>query len=176
MSKLGDALRAPFLKRFGGSGARDRARLRAWLEEVGDFTPTYARILEAFKAANVDGARAEIDQLIASVNGAQERMPAFDSADLQTVTKDYSAALMALARAADGVLRLDENARRDGTVVDRSDADEALAQFRQRGIEARAASQELLMRLTADLSAGQRGQVDELVRKRSGGDSGSAEA
>jgi len=166
MSKLGDALRGPFLKRLGGSGARDRARLRAWLEEIGDFTPTYARILEAFKAANVAGARAEVDQLIAAVSGAQERMPAFDSADLQTVTRDYSSALLALARSADGVLRLDEDAGRDGTVIDRSDADEALAEFRRRGVEARAASQELLTRLTADLSAGQREQVDKLVRKR----------
>jgi len=166
MSKFGDALRAPFLKRFGGPAARDRARLRAWLEEIGDFTPTYARILEAFKTANVAGARAEVDQLIAAVSAAQQRMPAFDSADLQTVTQDYSSALLALARSADGVLRLDEDAGRDGTVVDRSDADEALAEFRRRGIEARAASQELLTRLTADLSVGQREQVDELVRKR----------
>lgn len=170
MSKLGDALRAPFLKRFGGAGARDRMHLRAWLEEVGDFTPTYARILEAFKAGNVNGARAEVDQLIASVSGAQERMPTFDSADLQTVTKDYNAALLALARSADGVLRLDEEATHDGTVVDRSYADEALAEFRRRGIEARAASQELLTRLTADLSAGQRQQVDEFVRKQADGE------
>jgi len=166
MSKLGDALRAPFLKRFGGAGARDRARLRAWLEQVGEFTPTYARLLEAFTAANVDGARAEVDQLIAAVSAAQGRMPAFDSADLQTVTQDYCSALLALARSADGVLRLDEDAGREGTLVDRSDADEALAEFRRRGIEARAASQELLRRLTADLSAGQREQVDELVRKQ----------
>lgn len=166
MSKLGDALRAPFLKRFGGAGARDRARLRAWLEQVGDFTPTYARILEAFKAANVERARAEVDQLIAAVSAANTRMPAFDSADLQTVTKDYSSALLELARSADGVLRLDEDAGRD---VDRSEADAALAEFRRRGIEARAASQELLTRLTADLSAGQREQVDELVRKRGDG-------
>ena len=169
MSKLGDALRAPFLKRFGGAGARDRARLRAWLEEVGDFTPTYARILEAFKAGNVDGARAEVDQLVAAVSAAQERMPDFDSEDLQTVTQDYGSALLALARSANGVLRLDEEAGRDGTVVDRSDADEALAEFRRRGIEARAASQELLTRLTADLSGGQRQQVDELVRKQRDG-------
>jgi len=166
MSKLGDALRAPFLKRFGGAGARDRARLRAWLEQVGEFTPTYARLLEAFTAANVDGARAEVDQLIAAVSAAQGRMPAFDSADLQTVTQDYCSALLALARSADGVLRLDEDAGREGTLVDRSDADETLAEFRRRGIEARAASQELLRRLTADLSAGQREQVDELVRKQ----------
>jgi len=166
MSKLGDALRGPFLKRFGGSGARDRARLRTWLEAVGDFTPTYARILEAFKAGSVEAARAEVDQLIASVSGAQERMPSFDSPDLQTVTKDYSSALLALARSADGVLRLDEQAARDGTVVDRSAAEEALAQFRGRGIEARAASQELLTRLTAGLSAGQRAQVDELASSK----------
>jgi len=169
MSKLGDALRAPFLKRFGGSGARDRARLRAWLEDVGDFTSTYARILEAFKVGNVDGARAEVDQLVAAVSTAQERMPDFDSEDLQTVTQDYGSALLALARSADSVLRLDEETVRDGTVVDRSDADEALAEFRRRGIEARAASQELLTRLTADLTGGQRQQVDELVRKHGEG-------
>lgn len=169
MSKLGDALRAPFLKRFGGSGAHDRARLRAWLEEIGEFTPAYTRILAAFKAADVDGARAEVDQLIAAVEGAQQRMPDFDSADLRTVTKDYASALLALARSADRVLRLDEDARRDGTVVDRSDADEALAEFRRRGIEARAAGQELLRRLTAGLSAGQREQVDELVRSHGDG-------
>lgn len=166
MSRLGDVLRAPFLKRLGGKGARDRARLRAWLEQVGDFTPTYARILEAFKAANVERARAEVDELIAAVSAASKRMPAFDSADLQTVTKDYSSALLELARSADAVLRLDEEAMRQGTVVDRSEADAALAEFRSRGIEARAASQELLTRLTVDLTAGQREQVDDLVRKQ----------
>lgn len=168
MSKLGDALRAPFLKRLGGAGGRDRALLRAWLEQVGDFTPTYARILEAFKAADVGRARAEVDQLVAAVNGASKRLPAFDSAELQTITKDYSSALLALARSADGVLGLDEEVAREGAVVDRGEADAALAEFRRRGVEARAAGQELLSRLIADLSPGQREQVDELVRKQGG--------
>jgi hypothetical protein len=167
MSKLGDALRRPFLRRIGGEGARDRARLRAWLSAVGGFDPTYARILEAFQSANVGRARAEVDQLIASVNRAQERLPKFDSADLQTVTQDYAAALLGLARSADRVLSLDEEAE-DGDRVDRSRADEALAAFRQRGLEARAAGHELLTRLTADLSDTQRKALDALVRKQQG--------
>lgn len=162
MSRLGDALRRPFLKRLGGEGARDRARLRAWLVEVGDFNSTYARILEAFQSANVGRARAEVDQLIASVKRAQERLPRFDSADLQTITQDYASALLGLARAADHVLSLDEGAE-EGGGVDRSQADDALADFRRRGLEARAAGHELLARLTADLSTAQRKQLDALM-------------
>lgn len=165
MSRFGDAMRRPFLKRIGGDGARDRARLRAWLQEVGDFNPTYARILEAFQSANVGRARAEVDQLVASVKRAQERLPRFDSSDLQTVTQDYASALLELARSADRVLSLDEAAADRGD-VERSRADEALADFHQRGLEARAASQELLTRLTVELSAAQRKQLDALVRRR----------
>ncbi|MDX6692206.1 MAG: hypothetical protein QOG15_3663 [Solirubrobacteraceae bacterium] len=172
MSKIGDALRAPFLKRFGGKGARDRAQLRAWLTEVGDFNPTYARILEAFGSGNVGGARAEIDQLIASVTRAQEKLPQFDSPDLQTVTQDYSSALVGLARSADRVLSLDENAERAEGPADRSEAEAALGEFRQRGVEARAAGRELLTRLTADLTAAQRQQVDALSRKQQQGNGG----
>lgn len=162
MGRLVDALRRPFLKRLGGEGARDRARLRAWLQEIGDFNPTYARILEAFQAANVPRARAEIDQLIASVTRARERLPQFDSADLQTVTEDYAGALLALARAADRVLSFDER----GGDIDRSAADVALAEFRQRGLEARAAGHELVSRLTANLSAAQRQQLNALMAGR----------
>jgi hypothetical protein len=165
MSKLGDVLRKPFLKRLGGEGAPDRAALRAWLSEVGDFNPTYARILEAFGSANIGGARAEVDQLIASVKRAQDRLPQFDSPDLQTVTQDYASALLGLARSADRVLSLDEGAERDDA-VDRSEAEQALADFRARGIEARAAGHQLLTRLTADLSAAQRQQVQALTRKQ----------
>jgi hypothetical protein len=86
MSRLADALRLPFLRRFGGKAAVDRARLRAWLQQIGEFNPTYARILQAFKDGNVDRARAEVDQLIAAVNLARERLPSFDSADLQTAS------------------------------------------------------------------------------------------
>ncbi|MDQ3677840.1 MAG: hypothetical protein M3401_13750 [Actinomycetota bacterium] len=166
MSKLGDALRRPFLKRLGGEGARDRARLRAWLSEVGDFNPTYARILEAFQSANVGRARAEVDQLIASVKRAQERLPQFDSPDLQTVTQDYASALLELARSADRVLTLDEA----GDAIDRSQADAAVADFRQRGLEARASGLELLTRLTAQLSGAQRKQLDALMRQRQEGE------
>jgi len=165
MSRLGDALRRPFSKRIGGEGARDRARLGAWLQEVGDFNPTYARILEAFQSADVGRARAEVDQLIASVKRARERLPQFDGPDLQAVTRDYASALLELARSADRVLSLDEGVA-DGGDVDRSQADEALADFRRRGLEARAASHELLTRLTADLSAAQRKQLDALVRRQ----------
>lgn len=170
MSKIGDALRRPFLKRLGGEGARDRAALRAWLSEVGDFNPIYARILEAFGSANVGGARAEVDQLIASVTRAQDRLPQFDSPDLRTVTQDYASALLGLARSADRVLRLDEGAGRDDGAVDRAEAETALADFRRRGIEARAAGHELLTRLTADLSTAQRQQVNALTRKQNRAD------
>jgi hypothetical protein len=168
MSRLADALRLPFLRRFGGKAAVDRARLRAWLQQIGEFNPTYARILQAFKDGNVDRARAEVDQLIAAVNLARERLPSFDSADLQTATQDYAAALLALARAADRVLSLDEGAARDGTAVERSDADEALAEFRRRGVEARAASQALIARLTANLTPRQREHVEALSRRQGG--------
>ncbi|MGH2917335.1 MAG: hypothetical protein ACRDLS_01860 [Solirubrobacteraceae bacterium] len=168
MSKLGDALRRPFLKRIGGEGAPDRARLRQWLQEVGDFNPTYVRILEAFQSANVGRARAEVDQLIASVTSAQERLPQFDSPDLQTVTQDYASALLELARSADRVLSLDERAD-DSDGIDRSSADEALADFRQRGLEARAAGHELLTRLTADLSGAQRKRLETLMRQQQPG-------
>jgi hypothetical protein len=165
MSKLGDAIRKPFLKRLGGEGARDRMRLRAWIEEVGDFNPTYARILESFHSANLGRARAEVDQLIAAVKRAQERLPQFDSADLQTITQDYAAALLELARSADRVLSLDESAE-DADGVDRPAADQALADFRQRGLEARAAGHELLARLTANLNGAQRKQLDALLRQK----------
>ncbi len=164
MSKLGDALRRPFLNRLGGAGARDRALLREWLQKIGDFNPTYARILEAFQSANVGGARAEVDQLIASVTNAQEHLPQFSNPDLQTVTQDYAAALLGLARSADRVLSFDEGS--DDEVVDRSEADEALADFRQRGLEARAAGHELLTRLTENLSEAQRQQVETLTRQQ----------
>jgi hypothetical protein len=170
MSKLVDALRRPFLKRLGGEGARDRARLRAWLSEVGDFNPTYARILAAFQSANVGRARAEVDQLIASGKRAREHMPTFDSPDLQAVTEDYAEALLGLARSADRVLSLDEGAEGGGT-VDRAQADQALAEFRRRGLDARAAGRDLLTRLTADLSDVQRRQLDGLVRRRQGEES-----
>jgi len=165
MSKIGDALRRPFLKRLGGEGARDRARLRVWLQEIGDFNATYARILQAFQSGNGPRARAEIDQLIASVTRARERLPQFDSGDLQTVTQDYATALLELAQSADRVLSLDECAS-DSDKIDRSQADEALTTFRQRGLEARAAGHELLTRLTADLSAAQRRRLDALVRSK----------
>lgn len=170
MSKLGDILRKPFLKRLGGEGAPDRALLRAWLEEVGDFNPTYARILDAFQSANVGRARAEVDQLLASVTRAQEHLPDFDSADLRTVTQDYASALLGLARSADRVLGLDEDSERGGA-VDRSEADVAVADFRERGVEARAAGQQLLTRLTADLSEAQRKHVDALTRQQQGEES-----
>lgn len=170
MSKLGDILRKPFLKRLGGEGATDRALLRAWLEEVGDFNPTYARILEAFQSANVGRARAEVDQLLASVTRAQDRLPDFDSVDLRTVTQDYASALLGLARSADRVLGLDEGSE-GGGAVDRSEAEAAVADFRQRGVEARAAGHQLLTRLTADLSEAQRKHVDALTRQQQGEES-----
>jgi len=65
------------------------------------------------------------------------------------------------------VLGLDEQAG-DSDEVERPEADEALATFRQRGLEARAAGHELLTRLTHDLSAAQRRTLDALVRSQRG--------
>jgi hypothetical protein len=166
MSKLGDALRMSVLKRFGGEGARDRVKLRAWLEQMSDFNPTYARILEAFKDGNKERARAEVDQLIAAVNHGREQLPDFDSADLRTVTGDYATALLELARSADRVLQLDEAAAREDTTADRAEAETALAEFRGRGVDARAASQELVARLTAGLTSKQRSMIDERMREQ----------
>jgi len=164
MSKLGDTLRKSVLKRFGGEGARDRLLLRGWLQQMSDFNPTYVRILESFKDGNKERARAEVDQLIAAVDHGRAQLPEFDSADLRTVTGDYATALLELAHAADRVLALDEDAEREDATADRSKADAALADFRSRGVEARAASQELVTRLTAGMTPRQRALIDSRMR------------